>query len=218
MNNIKSFLHHFFLSPKQYSLTNFFILLILILFIQASVLSLHTVVSESMEDTLLVGDTILVLKTWYGFRLPFSNRHLTPGFSIKHNEIIICAYPGDPKQEYVKRCAATGEDIVAINRKILYVNGNLVPLPEHGKNDDPEILHKDNARRDFYPLTIVPEDSLFVLGDNRDFSFDSRSWGCLPKRNLRGRVTRILWSIDPEVPWTDLRHKIRLDRFFKRVK
>ena len=92
-----------------------------------------------------------------------------------------------------------------------------LPLPEKAKHTDPEILHKDNARRDYYPQRTVPLDSLFVLGDHRDFSFDSRAWGCLPQKNLRGKVGYILWSLDPDVPWSDFGNKLRKGRFLKRV-
>jgi len=218
MKKILSFIKYFFSDPRQYSLTNFVVIFSLILLLQASVVSLHTVISESMEDTLLVGDTVLLLKTWYGFRPPFFDHTITPGFRPQMDDIVICSYPGDPTQDYVKRIVATGGETVAINRKKLFVNGNPVPLPEKGKNADPEMLRKENARRDFYPVIVVPKDSLFVLGDNRDFSFDSRSWGPLPRKNLRGRVRYILWSLDPKVPWTDLKHKIRKERFFMPIR
>ena len=217
MNNLRAFLRYFFFDPRQYSLTNFVIVFSLIMMLQASVVSLHRVVSESMEDTLLVGDTLLVLKTWYGFRPPFFERAITPGFRPQYGDIVICMYPGEPAQDYVKRCVALGSDTVAIEKKQLFVNDYPIPLPGKAKNSDPQILRRENARRDFYLRRTVPRDSLFVLGDNRDFSFDSRSWGFLPRKNLRGKVRYLLWSLDPKVPWSDFRHKLRSDRFFKGV-
>ncbi|MCE5251583.1 signal peptidase I [bacterium] len=218
MKKLLAFLKYFFTDPRQFSLTNLVIVFTLLAVLQASVLSLHKVVSESMEDTLLVGDTLLLFRTWYGFRPPFFNHAVTPGFKPQPDDIVICIYPGDPKQEYVKRIAAIGGDTVAIDRKHLFVNGNPVPPPQTAKFADPEILRKENARRDFYPLKVVERDSLFVLGDNRDFSFDSRSWGPLPSKNLRGKVGYILFSLDPKVPWSDFRHKLRKGRFFIPVK
>ena len=213
---IKSFLN-FIGNPKQYSFTNFIILLILILFIQASIVSLHIVTSESMEDTLLVGDVILVAKTWYGFKPPLFQKPVTPGYRVKHDDIVICAFPGDPTKEFVKRCVAKGGDTLGIKAKQLIVNGNFIPLPKTGKHTDPELLQKHDGKRDFYPASFVPKDSLFVLGDNRDFSFDSRSWGFLPKKNLKGKVIYLLWSLDPNVSWTNITHKFRSGRFFKKV-
>ncbi|MFC1508476.1 signal peptidase I [Candidatus Omnitrophota bacterium] len=217
MKNLKEFLHYFFLNPKQYNLTNLIIIATLLVLGQATIMSVHKVVSESMEDTLLVGDTLLVFKTWYGFRPPFFERPITPGFRLQYGDIIICKYPGDPTKDYVKRCVAKGGDTVSVDKKQLYVNDYPIPLPQGAKHTDPEILHRDNARRDYYPQRTVPRDSLFVLGDHRDFSFDSRTWGCLPRKNLRGKVGYILWSLDPEIPWSDFRNKVRKGRFFKRV-
>lgn len=217
MNKLRAFLRYFFFDPRQYSLTNFVIVFFLLLLLQTSVVSLHRVVSESMEDTLLVGDTLLVFKTWYGFRPPFFDHAVTPGFRPQYGDIIICEYPGEPAQDYVKRLVALGGDTVVIEKKQLFVNDYPIPLPAKAKNSDPQILRKENARRDFYPRRTVPRDSLFVLGDNRDFSFDSRTWGCLSRKNLRGKVHSILWSLDPNVPWSDFRHKWRGDRVFKRV-
>ena len=214
MKHLKEFLRYFFLNPKQYSLTNLIIISTLLVLGQASIMSVHRVVSESMEDTLLVGDTLLVFKTWYGFRPPFFSRTITPGFKLQYGDIIVCKYPGDPTKDYVKRCVAKGGDTVSVDRKQLYVNDYPIPLPEEAKHADSKILHRDNARRDYYKKRTVPRGSLFVLGDNRDFSFDSRSWGCLPRKNLRGKVGYILWSLDPDVPWSDFGKKMRKGRFF----
>ena len=82
------------------------------------------------------------------------------------------------------------------------------------KNDDPETIPAGPGygRRDFRPREIVPDSSLYVMGDNRDSSMDSRIWGFLPRKNLRGKVWMIIWSTDPEVPWSDFKNKIRWDR------
>jgi len=218
MDKFKSFLQYFFLSPHQYSIRNFIILIVLMLFIQTSIIGFHTVVSESMEDTLLVGDTVLVFNTWYGFRPPLVKHTVTPGFRPKHGDIVIFPYPYNPSKVYVKRIAATGKDVFAIANKKLLVNLKLEKFPSTAKHADPGILSNKAGKRDFYPVDIVPKDSLFVLGDNRDFSHDSRVWGFLGKRSLRGRVSRVVWSVDPEVSWFDFFHKIRWKRFGKRVK
>ncbi len=217
MDNFKSFLHYFFLSPHQYSIKYFILLLVLILFIQTSIIGFHTVMSESMEDTLLVGDTVLVFNTWYGFRPPLVKHTVTPGFRPKHGDIVIFPYPNDPSKEYVKRVVATGKDIFAIANKKLIVNLELENFPSTAKHADPNIIPKKGGKRDYYPVDTVPKDSLFVLGDNRDFSNDSRVWGFLGKRRLSGRVARVAWSVDPEVPWSDFRHKIRWERLGKKL-
>lgn len=217
MDKIKSFLRYFFISPHQYSIRNFVILIVLMLFIQTSIIGFHTVVSESMEDTLLVGDTVLVFNTWYGFRPPLVKHTVTPGFWPKQGDIVIFSYPYDPSKVYVKRVAATGKDVFAIANKLLLVNLKLERLPSTAKHADPDTISKKRGKRDNYPACIVPKDSLFVLGDNRDFSHDSREWGYLGKKNLRGRISRVVWSIDPDVPWTDIRHKVRWERLGKKI-
>ena len=100
------------------------------------------------------------------------------------------------------------------------MDGIEVALPTCGKLADEDIIPRGDSgkgKRDFLSVVTVPEDSIFVLGDNRDFSHDSRVWGFLGKKNLRGRVSRVVWSVDPEMPWTDLRHKIRWERLGKKI-
>lgn len=200
-----------------HSLPGIFVIFVFILFLQASVAGLSRISSPSMEDTLLVGDTVLVLKTWYGFRPPFSGNTVTKGHPVRPNDVVVFDYPFDPKEQYIKRCAAVGGQTVSIRKKQLFVNGKPVIPLRTVRFGDPEIFPEAQSRRDFLPPKNVPEDSIFVLGDNRDFSGDSRVWGCVPERNLRGKASYIIWSIDPDISWKDFSGKIRWARFFRRI-
>ena len=119
---------------------------------------------------------------------------------------------------FVKRRAAVGGDTVRISGKTLFVNGREISLPGNAKHADPSVIPKDQAKRDFLNPVVVPPNSLFVMGDNRDFSSDSRLWGCVSERSLIGKAVIILFSIDPNAPWTDLPRKLRTSRWFKDIR
>ena len=194
------------------------ILLVVLIVLFVFVLGNHTIVSPSMEDTILMGDKFIVLKSWYGLRIPFSDQILIEFHEPKPDDLVIFKYPLDPKQTHVKRCVAVGGQTVEVVRKKLFVDDVEIPLPEGAKNDDPEIIPRGPGygKRDFRPREVVPDTALYVMGDNRDFSIDSRIWGFLSRNNLRGKVWLILWSIDPEVPWSDVKNKIRWNRILKK--
>ena len=201
-------------------MSRFFIALAILLFISISVVSMHTVISPSMEDTLMAGDTFIVLNFWYGLRLPIVDRVIVKGFKPATDDILIFTYPIDPTQEHVKRCVAVSGQTVEIKKKKLFVNGVEIPIPAEGKHADPTIIPQSPygvGKRDFGPAMVIPDSSLYVLGDNRDFSIDSRIWGFLPEKNLRGKVWFILFSINPDVPWSDMKRKVRWNRFFNHV-
>ena len=169
-----------------------YIITLLILFIfNVSVISLYTVTSASMEDTLLVGDTFVVLKFWYGFKLLFTDRVIIRGFEPVPDDILLFKNTLDPEQVYIKRCVAVGGQTVEIVEKKLFVDGVEIPLPQEGKHADPTTIPggpNGNERRDFRHKETVPVSALYVLGDNRDYSIDSRIWGFLPKKNLIGKM------------------------------
>ncbi|MFC1541236.1 signal peptidase I [Candidatus Latescibacterota bacterium] len=199
-------------------LTTFILVVLILLFI--FVFANHSVESPSMEDTLLTGDTFIVLKSWYGLRLPFTDRILLAFHEPEPDDLVIFKYPLEPTQIHVKRCVAVrGQSVEIVNKK-LFVDDIEVPLPQNAKHDDPETIPAGPGygRRDFRSREVVPDISLYVMGDNRDNSMDSRIWGFLPRKNLRGKVWMILWSVDPDVPWSDFKNKIRWDRMFIKPK
>jgi len=159
----------------------------LALFIRAFVIQAYKIPSGSMEPTLLVGDHILVNKFIYGIKAPFINKTIIPLSEPKRGDIIVFIYPLDRKKDFIKRVIGLpGEQIEIINKKI-FINGKLFdgPFGAYGKNS-----RKNN---NLGPI-IVPSNGLFVMGDNRDHSYDSRYWGFVPLEFVKGKAMIIYWS------------------------
>ena len=173
--------------------------------------------SESMEKTLLIGDYLLVDKAHYGHSRLWS--WLMPYRPIRRQDIIVFRYPVNPRQHFVKRVIGLPGDHVRLIDKHVYING--VPLNDsyatfnwawrdRFRDDFPDgSLYGDRITSKWYLQAqkliqdgqlIVPEDSYFVLGDNRDDSYDSRYWGLVPAENVVGRPLVIYWSMDRESP------------------
>lgn len=198
----------------------FIITLLLLFFINASVVSIYRDVSPSMDDTLRTGDSFIVLNFWYGLRLPFTDRPLFKIHDPVPGEILVFKAPVEETETHVKRCVAVGGQSIEIKAKKVFVDDAEVPLPPKGKHDDPVIItagEYGSGKRDYRPRMVVPDSTIYVMGDNRDFSFDSRIWGFLPKDNLRGKAWLVIWSTDPYESWLHPMKKIRWDRMFSRI-
>jgi len=183
------------------------IALIMALMIKTSVVEAYKIPSGSMENTLLVGDFLLANKFVYGMKLPipFTDIHLPAISEPKPGDIVIFKYPKDPSVNYIKRCVAVEGQVVEIKNKKLYVDGELVPLPPMGKYEDGNQIvpyHRSTrwgiGIRDNMPPRKVPEGHLFMMGDNRDKSSDSRFWGFLDRRHVMGRAMIIHFSWAPD--------------------
>jgi len=184
----------------------------------------------SMEDTLLVGDFLLVNKFIYGVRtpdkIPILNIHIPwvrlPGFKKpERGDIVVFKYPRNPDQDYIKRCVGLPGDTIEIRNKKVYVNGQPFPDPPHVKYssytmppglNEPGIYPPGAGNRDNYGPVVVPEGHYFMLGDNRDNSLDSRYWGFLPEENIVGEAMIIYFSWDSRVPFYKFYKKIRWSR------
>jgi signal peptidase I len=187
--------------------------LILALMIKASVVEAYKIPSGSMEKTLLVGDFLLANKFVYGMRLPipFTDIRLPALAEPKPGDIIIFKFPGDTRLNYIKRCVAIeGQKVKVVNKEV-YVDGKLVPLPPLGQHADvmttypyspatrlapgnPSSYMENIGQRDNMPEVTVPKGMLFMMGDNRDNSADSRFWGFLDRRLVQGKAMMIHWS------------------------
>lgn len=181
---------------------------LILVFLFSFVFELGIVPTASMEGTVLVGDHLLVLKLPYGPNLPFTHYRLPQLRTPKPGEIVAFRSPIAPSEIYLKRVIAVAGDVVQIYRGVLYVNG--VRTPE-------EYARVRANRRWSWQENIapqrVPNDSMFVLGDNRDNSEDSRYWGPVPVRNVVGEPIVVFWSYDaPSSEWLDpsLLHQVRL--------
>jgi len=182
------------------------IALFLALFVREFVVQAFKIPSGSMIPTLLVGDHILVNKFIYGIRMPLTGRVIIPIEDPARNDIIVFKYPLNPSQDYIKRVIGLPGDTIKIINKKVYINGK--PLAhDHGVFLDNHILHK-GPRDNFGPVT-VPSHSLFVMGDNRDNSADSRFWRFVDYRNIRGKAFILYWSWDSadfSVRWNRIGH------------
>ena len=171
--------------------------ILLALFIRTFIVQAFKIPSGSMEDTLLIGDHILVSKFTYGIRMPFTNKTIVPIGEPERGDIVVFKFPGDPKIDYIKRVVGIPGDVIECRDKQVFVNGK----PE----ENPFAVHKDgftirgaiNPRDNFGPIT-VPPGSLFVMGDNRDNSNDSRFWSFVDYDKLRGKAFMIYWSWDSD--------------------
>ena len=167
--------------------------LILALIVRALIIQSYHIPSGSMENTLLPGDFLFANKFIYGAKVPFVNFWLPKVRDPKPGDIVIFKWPGDRKTDYIKRCIAVEGQTVELKGTHLFING--VEKPESYPYYDPGL-----PRRDFGPYT-VPKGYILVLGDNRNNSADSRYWGPLDKKLLRGEALFLYFSIDLDKHW-----------------
>lgn len=169
------------------------IALLLALFIRTFVVQAFKIPSGSMIPTLLIGDHILVNKFIYGIRNPFTGNILIPIDKPSRNDVIVFKYPRNPKQDYIKRVIGIEGDRIEIRNKKLYLNGEPLNDP-YGFHLDPKVQH--NPPRDNFGPIVVPKNSLFMMGDNRDNSADSRYWGFVDLNAVKGKAFLLYWSWD----------------------
>lgn len=165
----------------------------LALFIRTFVVQAFKIPSGSMQPTLLIGDHILVNKFIYGVGIPFTDSKL---FDIRHpqrGDVIVFIYPEDESKDYIKRVIGLPGDTIRIVNKQLFLNGE--PYRDgFGVYDDPAVFKRGYSTRDNFGPVTVPPGSLFVMGDNRDHSSDSRFWGFVDINKVRGKAFIIYWS------------------------
>ena len=210
-----------------------------------SVAAPYKIPTGSMIPTLKIGDFIFVSKLSYGLKLPFTNYNLLNFGAPKRGEVIVFIYPKEPEKDFIKRVVAVGGDTLELKDGILYINGEemkRLPLPDKSIVSDLEppmfrdaarlyMEHLDQANHlvmEIYPTPgnfgpkTVPKGALFVMGDNRDNSADSRFWGYLPLENVRGRALFVWLSIDTDHPYFSLGNflmipRVRWERFGTKV-
>ena len=209
---------------------------VLFLGIRAFAVEAFKIPTSSMENTLLVGDFLLVNKAVYGPVIPGLNVRL-PGFrEPQRGDVVVFHPPHEPEKNYVKRLVGAPGDTLEMHDKVLYLNGAPVPEPyvhyidRGGDAVHPGMRWQSNhliasttrtyhPSRDNWGPLVVPEDEYFVLGDNRDNSEDSRYWGFVDRDQIRGRPWFVYYSFDPSasesapwaraVRWARIGHPIR---------
>jgi signal peptidase I len=169
--------------------------LILALLIRTYIVQAFKIPSGSMIPTLLIGDHILVNKFLFGTEIPFTDKKILIFRKPEKGDIIVFKYPENPKKDFIKRVTATGGDVIEERNKVVYVNGQLVMEP-YVQHYDQSFRGRADPRDNFGPV-IVPKDKVFVMGDNRDQSYDSRYWGFVDINQIRGKALIIYWSWDP---------------------
>jgi signal peptidase I len=179
------------------------IAILLALVIRTFVVQAFTIPSGSMMDTLLVGDYILVNKFLYGPEVPFTDTHLPGLRAPQRGDIIVFKYPQDEKRDFIKRIVGVPGDTVQVRGGQVYVNGK--PTEEAYVRAGSARPHLGVATYCGYAYacepTVVPPDSYFVMGDNRDNSQDSRYWGFVKRDKIKGKAFLIYWSWDSDKHW-----------------
>src|SRR5271155_3521414 len=200
------------LDPPRGTIAEWAITILLLLFGTTTLVQAFVIPTGSMEDTLLIGDHLLVDKLAYAPPGPIS-KYILPYEPVKRGDIIVFRYPVDIRQTFVKRCMGVPGDRIKLVNKQVYLNGK--------KLDEPYVYHKTeyiDSYRDNFPgepdvhisesgqdmlehhvvngEVVVPADSYFAMGDNRDSSLDSRYWGFVPRENIMGKPLIIYWSYD----------------------
>ena len=190
----------------------------------------YRVPTGSMEDTILVGDFLLANKFIYGAKVPFTDWRLPAIRDPKQGDIVIFKFPKDPDLNYVKRCVAGPGQQVVIRDKVVYVDGVRFDDVEFTKFSDRNIIKEglENSNRDNLGPFTVPPNSFFMMGDNRDNSYDSRFWGFVPRENILGKALFLYlsWGDDssaPTISWSNpvtVGHSLlhNFVNFYKRVR
>ncbi|HEX8948751.1 MAG TPA: signal peptidase I [Dissulfurispiraceae bacterium] len=169
--------------------------LILALIIRAYVVQAFKIPSGSMIPTLLIGDHILVNKFIFGTQLPFSDKRVLVLSKPAKGDIVVFKYPEDRSKDFIKRVVGTEGDVVEERNKVIFVNGKRVNEP-YVQYTDKSVNTGNMEPRDNFGPYLVPKDKIFVMGDNRDQSYDSRYWGYVDLKDLKGKAFIIYWSWD----------------------
>ncbi len=215
-----------------------FALILMVFFIRVTTVEAFRIPTGSMEDTLLVGDFLLVNKFVYGVRTPdwIGIPFTKIGFSIpshkfegprdvQSGDIVVFKYPKDPSLNYIKRCIAGPGQTLEIKGRVVLVDGKVMENPPLSKFSKPwaEPAGVEERRmygsrpgvpwnRDNYGPITVPTGHYFVMGDNRDNSEDSRYWGFVPEENIVGQALVIYFSYNKHVSWAKFWNLVRWNR------
>src|ERR1700721_3101868 len=198
--------------PPRGTVAEWTITILLLLFGTTFLVQAFVIPTGSMEDTLLIGDHLLVDKLAYAPGGPIS-KYIMPYLDVKRGDIIVFRYPTDIQQTFVKRCMGVPGDRIHIVNKQVYVNGKMLDEPYKYNKTDYIDSYRDNFPGDpnvtlergaidmlqnhlVNGEIVVPPNSYFAMGDNRDSSWDSRYWGFVPRQNLIGKPLIIYWSFD----------------------
>ncbi len=188
----------------------FVVAVILAIVIRALLFQAFKIPSSSMESTLLVGDHILVNKLLYGLRVPFTDIRWPKFTEPKTGDVVVFIFPEDRTKDFIKRVIGTPGDTVEIKDKAVFLNGKELSCP-YAEFRSKDTYSGEVSRRDNLKAFKVPRGKLFVMGDNRDFSHDSRFWGFVPEEDVKGKAFIIYYS-------TPAFSAVRWDRLCKLIR
>lgn len=173
------------------------IAILIAVFIRTFIVQAFKIPSGSMKPTLEIGDHILVNKLSYGVKVPYLRKTLIPTGDPKRGDIAVFIYPVDKTKDFIKRVIAVGGDVVEIKNKKVFVNDTLL-ADTYAVHNEEVIFPKSIQPRDNFGPVKVPEGTIFVMGDNRDQSYDSRFWGFVRLEDVIGKAFIIYWSWDSD--------------------
>ena len=206
-------------SAVRESFESIVIAVILALFVRTFVVQAFKIPSGSMEDNLLVGDHLLVNKFIFGGAPTAPERLVLPIRDIHRGDVIVFKFPEDPDRDFIKRTIGLPGETVEIRDKAVYINGQPLEQSAYHLKFKPrsEDGRLEPRALNWGPAT-VPAGHLFMMGDNRDDSADSRFWGFLPISYVKGRAMTIYFSYDPTATGpASLLTSIRWGRLFRQV-
>lgn len=195
---------------------SFFPILLLVFSVRSFAYEPFRIPSGSLKPTLLIGDFVLVNKFDYGIRLPVIHKKIISISEPKRGDIVVFREPPEESRDLIKRVIGVPGDHISYKNKMLYINGIQIPQQIERYSTDEEdnqgpwmVVEKQEnlfgIKHNIYQIpgkedddfdVIVPEGKYFMMGDNRDVSADSRSWGFLPEENIIGKATRVWMSYD----------------------
>jgi len=196
---------------------------LVVLVLRSFIIEPFRIPSGSMYPTLEIGDFIAVSKFSYGVKLPVTQTTVIPISDPERGDVVVFAYPDDPAVDYIKRVVGVPGDEVTYVGRTVFVNGQAVKQEPNGKyigNDSGAVMNganivtetldsgvsykvlmdMDKTSRDMNTV-VVPEGHYFMMGDNRDHSNDSRFWGFVPEKNLKGKAFGIWMNWDNGIHW-----------------
>lgn len=206
------------------------IAILIVVLIRSFIVQAYRIPSGSMESTLLIGDFLLVTRFNYGMKIPFTDVYILRWSKPKRGEVIVFRFPRSHSKNFIKRVIGVEGDRVEIKGKKVYVNGEEINEP-YVQYIDPFIFSPDDrnpgrqffcpqgvqrCNRDYYGPIIVPKHKLFVMGDNRDNSNDSRYWGFVDIDEVQGRAWRIYFSWNGSS--SNILKKVRWKRIGMRIR
>lgn len=189
---------------------------VMMLVLRVFLLQAFRIPSESMRDTLLVGDFLFVSKVDYGAKIPFTHVRLPGLRKPRTGDVIVFQYPRNPSIDYIKRCIATGGQTVEIRDQKVFVDGKELIEP-YARHTDTTIVPAHLSPRDNLGPFTVPPGQLFMMGDNRENSEDGRFWGLLPMDLVKGRAVFIYFSTASQ-HWWDMPFFVRWNRLFSAIR